>query len=337
MAYPFMPTRRIILAGGSGFLGRTLIAWLGARGCESVVLTRSPGSCFTSPATRAVAWDARTPGLWMKELDGAEALINLAGRSVNCRYTPRNRAAIVESRTLSTRILGEAVGACGNPPRVWLNLSTATIYRHTSGEAHDERGEIAATPEAKDAFSIEVARAWEEAFDRAHAPRTRKVILRTSMVFGREPWGVYEVLRRLVRFGLGGNMAHGGQFVSWIHATDFCRAVAWLIDRDSASGTYNIASPHPVTNFEMMRTLRRVLHRPIGLPAARWMLEVAAFLMRTETELIIKSRRVVPARMLEEGFTFRFPSLDAAVADLEGGHPESHHEEVETKSAKPQA
>lgn len=310
-----MPSGTIVLAGGSGFLGRTLARWFGDRGCEIVVLTRQPEGCWMG---RPVAWDARTLGDWVGAIEGAAALINLAGRSVNCRYNARNRRAMMDSRVLSTRVLGEAVGACTNPPRAWLNSSTATIYKHTYGDVHDESGAIGATPEAKDAFSVEVAEAWEEAFDQAETPSTRKIVLRTAMVFGNEAGGVYTVLRRLARMGLGGKMAHGGQYVSWIHETDFCRAIEWLIRNERASGVYNICAPNPVTNAAMMSLLRRQFRRPIGLPATRWMLEIGVFFLRTETELVIKSRRVVPGRLLEEGFSFAFPEMRSAIASLEG-------------------
>jgi uncharacterized protein (TIGR01777 family) len=304
----------IVLAGGSGFLGRTLTKWLAARGRTVVVLCRRE---VVADGARVVLWDGRTSGPWAKELEQADALINLAGRSVNCRYTARNRRAMMDSRIESTRVLGEAVARCQHPPHVWLNSSTATIYKHTFGEAHDEHGVIGASAEAHDAFSIEVATAWERAFDEARTPATRKVALRTAMVFGNEPGGVYEVLRRLAKLGLGGRMGDGRQFVSWIHAEDFCRAIQWLIDTPAASGVYNICAPQPVTNAEMMAIIRRAVGRSIGLPATRWMLEVVVFVLRTETELILKSRRAVPARLLSERFTFEFPTMDSAVRALE--------------------
>jgi len=316
-----MNNGRIVLPGGSGFLGRELTKWFEPRGCEIVVLSRSPAQCDFA---RAVGWDARTVGAWKAELEGATAVINLAGRSVNCRYHARNRQLMMDSRVESTRVLGEAIAQCEQPPPVWLNSSTATIYRHTYGPPHDEQGEIAATREAKDAYSIQVATAWERAFDEAVVPNeVRKIALRTAMVFGNEPGGVYEVLRRLARLGLGGRMAHGRQYVSWIHATDFCRAIEWFIDHDTARGIYNVAAPIPLTNAEMMAAFRRVFRMPIGLPATRWMLEVGAFVLRTETELIIKSRRVVPTRMLDERFRFEFEEMEEAIRDLEGMEEET--------------
>jgi uncharacterized protein len=255
----------------------------------------------------------------VKELDGAGALINLAGRSVNCRYNEHNRREILESRVESTRVLGEAIARCNTPPPVWLNASTATIYKHTFDREMDEAtGEIGATPEAKDAFSIEVAQAWEQTLDKAPTPSTRKVALRTAMIFATDSGGVYRTLRSLTRWGLGGTIAGGRQFISWIHEDDFCRAIQWLINRDDFGGPVNVASPNPVTQREMMRIIRRELGVPFGLPATRTMLEVAAFVHRTEAELIIKSRRVVPDRLIAAGFQFRFPRMEDAVREIEG-------------------
>jgi len=302
---------KVILAGGSGFLGRTLAR----RFPDAVVLTRRPAEIDFA---RAVAWDGRTIGDWARELDGADAVVNLAGRSVNCRYTARNRRRMMDSRVLSTRVLGEAIARCATPPPVWLNSSTATIYLHTFGAPHDESGIVVAAPEANDAFSIEVATAWEAEFDRAATPATRKIAMRTAMVFGNEAGGVHDVLRRLTRLWMGGRMGSGLQYVSWLHADDFGRAVEWLIANRRASGIYNLCAPTPLTNGEMMAALRRVHGRSFGLPAYRWMLEIGAFFLRTETELILKSRRVVPGRLLAEGFSFLHSTLEEALRDLAG-------------------
>jgi uncharacterized protein (TIGR01777 family) len=305
---------RLILPGGSGFLGQTLAQYFGALGWEVIILTRHP-----KPGTdgaREVKWDGRTVGDWARELDGAVAVVNLAGRSVDCRYHATNRRDIMQSRVDSTRVLGEAISRCATPPKVWLNSSTATIYKHSLARPWDEFGEIGATPEAKDAFSVEVATAWERVFQEAPTPHTRKVALRTSMVFG--SGSVFPVLCRLARVGLGGRMASGQQYVSWIHATDFCRAIDWLIQHDEFKGPVNLAAPNPVPNAEMMATLRELCGARFGLPATQWMLELGAFFLRTETELIIKSRRVVPGRLLSGGFQFRFRQMREAMADLLG-------------------
>ncbi len=310
-----MSGQRLILAGGSGFLGQALAKHFEAVGWEAVVLTRSPQA---NRAAREVSWDAQTLGRWSSELDGAAAVMNLTGRSVDCRYTAKNRRLIMDSRVNSTRVIGQAIAQCAQPPRVWLNSSSATIYRHTLGLAWDESGtDFAATPEVKDAFSLEVIHAWEKALNEAETPRTRKVALRTTMVLGLARNSVFPVLRRLARLGLGGRMGSGEQFVSWLHEIDFLRAVEFLIAHEELSGAVNLASPNPVPNHELMRAFRELVGMPIGLPATAWMLEVGAFLLRTETELILKSRRVVPGRLLRAGFEFRFPELRGALVELQ--------------------
>lgn len=307
---------RLVLAGGSGLLGTLLASHFSGQGWEVVVLTRklrNPGN-----GIREMLWDGETLGGWKAALEGSQGLINLCGASVNCRYTARNRKRLVDSRIYPTQVLGKAIAACEDPPKVWLNASTATIYRHTFGLPWDESGEVGSTPEAKDEFSIVVATAWERAFDEMPTPRTRKLLLRTAMVLSMGRNSVFPVLRRLVRLGLGGSMAGGSQYVSWIHEDDFCRAVQWLLENPELSGVFNLAAPHPVTNEEMMRILRRICHRSIGLPASSWMLEIGAFFLRTETELIIKSRRVAPGALTASGFRFRFPELESALEDLNG-------------------
>jgi uncharacterized protein len=311
--------KRIIIAGGSGFLGQALATHFLTAEWDVVILTRSPGQ--TGVAGRQLAWDARTLGPWQKELEGATAVINLTGKSVNCRYNTDNRREILDSRVNPTRALGQAIGRCAQPPQVWLNASTATVYRHTFGNPWDENGETEATAEAKDHFSVEVASAWEQALKQTATPRTRKVAMRMAMVLGLGKNSVFPVLRRLARFGLGGRMGGGRQFVSWIHQTDYCRAVEWLITHTDIEGPVNVAAPNPLPNREMMRILRQVCSAPLGLPAARWMLEVGAFFLRTETELIIKSRRVVPRRLLESGFAFLFPTIREAFENLDNREP----------------
>ena len=305
---------KIVIAGGSGFLGGVLARYLIDRGASVVILTRRPKN-MPGPIAEE-CWDGKTLGPWTAQLEGARAVINLSGRSVNCRYHARNRRILLESRTESTRVLGEGIARCHTPPPVWLNASTATIYRHTFERAHDETGEIGSHPNAKDAFSIHVAQAWERALAEAVTPRTRKVALRAAMVLGMGGNSVFPVLRRLARLGLGGKMASGQQYVSWIHQEDFCRAVEHVIVNETLSGPVNLAAPCPLPNADMMAELRRLCRMPAGLPAPLWMLETGAFFLRTETELIIKSRRVVPERLLQSGFRFRFETIREAFADL---------------------
>ena len=253
-------------------------------------------------------------------MNGADVVINLAGRSVNCRYHARNRAAILSSRVDSTRVLGEAIRNCDRPPRVWLQASTATIYAHRYDAPNDEITGLLGghEPDAPDTwrFSIDVAQAWERACTEIETPQTRKILLRSAMTMSRDRGGVFDVLLALVRKGLGGTNGDGRQFVSWIHETDFVRAVQFLIDRDDLSGPVNLAAPNPLPNREFMAALRQAAGVRIGLPATRWMLEIGAFFLRTETELILKSRRVVPTRLIQAGFRFQFPDWPNAAQAL---------------------
>ena len=305
---------KIILVGGSGFLGSVLAAFFAAKGIEVVILTRSPKA--RADTIREVGWDGTRLGDWTQELEGARALINLAGISVNCRYHARNRKRMLESRLDSTRVLGDAIGRCSNPPPVWLNSSTATIYKHTFGPAWDEAGQIGGCAEAKDLFSVHLAKEWEGAFNQASSARTRKIALRSAMVLGHGRNSVLPNLLRMARLGLGGPMAGGRQFVSWIHREDFCRAVEWIIEHENIRGVVNLAAPNPVPNAEFMATIRKVCRAPFGLPAPLWLLEIGAFFLRTETELLIKSRRVVPGKLLAGGFSFLHPHLRPAIEHL---------------------
>ncbi|PAW83664.1 MAG: TIGR01777 family protein [Pedosphaera sp. Tous-C6FEB] len=309
-----MNKQRLILAGGTGFLGQALAKHFQSLGWEVVVITRNPQAGRTA---REVRWDAETLGDWARELDGAAAVVNLTGRSVDCRYTEANRRLILDSRVNSTRVIGQAIAQCAQPPRVWLNSSSATIYRHTLGPAWDESGtDFAPTPAVQDEFSLEVIHAWEQALNDAVTPRTRKVALRTTLVLGNGQNSVFPVLSRLARFGLGGRMGSGQQFVSWLHESDFLSAVEFLIAHEELAGPVNLAAPNPLPNAEMMRLFRESVGAPFGLPATEWMLEIGAFFLRTETELILKSRRVVPGKLLASGFAFRFPTMREALADL---------------------
>lgn len=312
-------TRRLVLAGGSGFLGTLLAGHFIRAGWTVVVLTRqAPTRLKVRPRLHYLEWDGQHPGPWQESLEGATALINLAGKSVNCRYTRKNRERLTTSRLEPTRLLGQVLAGLNDPPKIWINASTATLYQHTYGKPWDENGEIGAHPEAKDAFSIELAQAWEAAFHEVNPPGIRKILLRAAMVLGQDDDhnNVFAVLRRLTLFGLGGKMGHGRQYVSWIHEHDFSRAVEWLVEHPTVEGVVNLAAPEPIPNRAMMTLFREVFGIPFGLPATAWMLEVGAFFLRTETELIIKSRRVIPGLLAGEGFRFRFPTLREALIDL---------------------
>ena len=314
-----MKPKRVVLAGGSGLLGQALAAHLERRGYESVILTRAPG--WDKGSARQVPWDGRTLGAWTETLEGAWAVINLAGRSVNCRYTPENSRAILESRVDSTRIMGEAIARAACPPHCWLQASTATIYAHRYDAPNDEATGLigGSEPNAPDIwrFSIDVAQAWEQALDEAATPRTRKTALRTAVVMGPERGGPFDILLGLVRHGLGGHAGDGRQFVSWIHEQDFLRAVCWLLDDDTMlEGPVNLAAPIPLPNAAFMRALREAWGSRFGLPATEWMLELGALLLQTETELILKSRQVTPGRLLDAGFAFDFPTWPEAARDL---------------------
>jgi uncharacterized protein (TIGR01777 family) len=307
---------KIVIPGGSGQVGTILARSLHAEGHDVVILSRSPG---TAP-WRFVVWDAKTLGGWAREIDGADVVINLAGRSVNCRYNAKNRREIMASRVDSTRVVGEAVAAAARPPRVWLQASTATIYAHRYDAANDEATGIigGAEPDVPETwrFSIDVATSWERALDEAPASPTRKVKLRAAVIMSPDRGGIFDTLLGLVRRGLGGTSGDGRQYVSWVHHEDFVRAVRWLIDHDAIAGPVNIAAPNPLPNKDFMRALRKAWGTPVGLPATKWMLEIGALAMRTETELVLKSRRVVPGRLLQEGFSFKFPDWPEAARDL---------------------
>ena len=307
---------KVVIPGGSGHLGHVLGRSLARDGHEVVILSRRRAAL----PWRVVQWDGETLGRWTTELDGADVVINLAGRSVNCRYTPARRAEILDSRIASTRVLGQAIARASRSPRIWLQSSTATIYAHRLDAANDEStgvigGSEPGVPETWN-FSIEVATKWEREFDCAETPPTRKVAMRSAIVMSPERGGPFEVLLQLVRRGLGGTSGDGRQFVSWVHDEDFVRAVNWLVDRADISGVVNVAAPTPLPNANFMRALRDAWGTSVGLPAPAWLLEIGAFFMRTETELVLKSRRVVSTRLRDHGFVFTWPLWPDAARDL---------------------
>ncbi|MFC5823496.1 TIGR01777 family oxidoreductase [Nonomuraea insulae] len=305
---------KIVIPGGTGQVGTILDRALTAAGHDVAILTRRPAR------DREIHWDAETLGPWAKEIDGSDIVINLAGRSVNCRYTPANLRAMMDSRVRSTQVVGEAIAAAARPPRVWLQMSTATIYSHRFDAPNDEAtGLIGGTEPGVPGYwanSIEIAKAWERAQEQAETPDTRKVGMRTAMVMSPDRGGVFDVLLRLARLGLGGPIAGGTQYMSWIHGGDFVRAVEFLIGRDDLAGPVNLAAPAPLPQRAFMRVLRAARGVPVGLPATRWMVGLGAFALRSDTELLLKSRRVVPGRLLEAGFAFDYPQWPEAAAEL---------------------
>jgi len=307
---------KIVIPGGTGQVGTVLARAFQKDRHEVVVLSRKPQRA----PWRVIEWDAQTLGPWAAEFEGADVVINLAGRSVNCRYTEENRREIKESRVNSTRVVGLAIAKAKKPPRLWLQSSTATIYAHRFDAANDEINGIIGGEE-RDApdtwrFSIDVARSWEQATDEAQTPQTRKVKMRSAMIMSPDRGGIFDTLLTLVRRGLGGSAAGGRQYISWVHEQDFIDALYWLMSHDELEGVINIAAPNPLPQSEFMRALREAWGIRLGLPATKLMLEAGALFLRTETELILKSRRVIATRLPESGFTFQFPTWIDAARDL---------------------
>jgi len=307
---------KIVIPGGTGQVGTVLARAFHADGHNVVVLGRSP----RRSEWRTETWDGNTLGPWAAEIDGCDVVINLAGRSVNCRYHEENRRQMMDSRVDSTRVVGEAIAAAANPPKVWLQASTATIYAHRFDAPNDDvtgiiGGHEADAPDTWN-FSIDVATAWERVTNEAVTPKTRKVLMRSAMTMSPDRDGIFDTLLGLVRKGLGGTAASGRQYISWIHDHDFIRSVDWLIEHEELAGPINLSSPNPLPNREFMRILRRAVGVPFGLPAMEWQLAIGAFFMQTETELILKSRRVIPKLLTDSGFEFEFPEWQDAVCDL---------------------
>jgi uncharacterized protein len=300
---------KVVIPGGTGHIGTFLSRALVAAGHEVVVVGRHGG----------VRWDGRTLGPWAAEVDGADAVVNLAGRSVSCRYTEENLREMMTSRVDSARVVGEAIAAAARPPRVWLQMSTATIYAHRFDAPNDEATGVLGGEEPDVpgywAYSVEIAKNWEAALAAADTPATRKVALRTAIVMSPGRGGAFTTLRGMARLGLGGSVAGGAQYVSWLHETDFVRAVEFLLTTE-LDGPVNLAAPNPLPQKELMRELRAACRMPVGLPATRWMAELGAWALRSDTELLLKSRRVVPGRLLDAGFTFRHPTWPDAARDL---------------------
>lgn len=299
-----------MIAGGSGFLGRALAAAAVGRGYEVVVLSREAGASVSG--ARVVGWDGRTRGDWVRELEGAEAVVNLAGKNVGCRYTRRALAEIDRSRVESTRVLGDAMHACRVPPRVWVQASTLAIYGDAGDRWCDEEAPVG------EGVPVRTARKWEQAWAESPTPRTRRVVLRISFVLGREA-GALATMARVARGFLGGAIGSGRQFISWIHGADMNRIFLRVIEDETMSGLYAATSPEPVRNEEFMAHLRRVLGRPWAPRTPAWVVRIGCWLLGTEPVLALTGRRGDPRRLEEAGFTFRFPTLGEALSDLYSG------------------
>ena len=302
--------QKIVLAGGTGQIGTALCKFYAERAEKIIILSRSDNRQKRN--LYYVKWDAKTLGPWAKELDNADMLVNLCGKNVNCRYTEKNKKEIFDSRTDSTRVLAAAIASCVHPPKLWMQSASATIYRHSDDRSMTEKDGVIGT-----GFSVEVCKKWESVFlEETHSfPTMRKVILRTSLVLGKEE-GVFPRLRNLVRLGLGGKQGNGEQWVSWIHETDVARMIDWIATHNDIEGVINCTAPIPLKNKDFMNIIRKGFHMQIGIQSPAWLLELGAFFIRTETELILKSRWVMPRRIERTGFQFQFPDATTAIDNL---------------------
>ncbi|MCO5950931.1 TIGR01777 family oxidoreductase [Mucilaginibacter flavidus] len=303
-----MKYKKIVLAGGNGYLGTVLAGYYKDKAEEIVILSRHEKQ--TDGNVRTVTWDGKTAGKWTAELVNADMLVNLCGKNVNCRYTEKNKSEIFASRLLPTELLGQVIHDLYEPPKLWINLSSATIYRHAEDGPQDE-----ATGEIGTGFSVDVCNAWEAAFYKYETPKTRKVALRMGIVLGRSD-SVFPRLLNLVKLGIGGMQGNGEQYVSWVHEHDAARSTEWLMEHPGLNGIVNCTAPIPVKNAELMHIIRKTYGMPLGLPAPKWLLEIGSVVIGTETELILKSRWVLPKRLLDSGFKFEFETAEAAVNDI---------------------
>jgi len=300
---------KIVIAGGTGFLGNLLIEYFISKTNQIIILTR--GKERLDGNVHYVQWDGKTLGKWKQYVNHSDVLINMTGRSVDCRYHQKNKNLILNSRVDATLILQQAIEECSHPPKVWLNSSTATIYRHSlDKEMNETEGEIGT------GFSVSVAKQWEHAFFKTPLPNTRKVALRTSIVLGKKG-GALPTIAKLTKFGLGGKQGSGKQKISWIHEHDFCRAVDFIIKQERVNGTINIVAPKPTTNQKFMQVLRNILRIPFGIPTPKSILELGAKLIGTETELVLKSRNVIPGKLQELQFQFAYPNLKEALQQIQ--------------------
>ena len=296
--------KTIVIAGGSGFLGQIVKNYFQKKEWNIKILTRTPTH------ESDIYWDAKNLGKWTEALEHIDALINFTGKSVDCRYNEENKKLIHDSRIDSTHALGLAINLCDNPPKIWINSSTATIYKGSFTYLNDEENGIIG-----DDFSMNIAKAWEEAFYSILNPNTRKIVLRSSIVMGKDG-GALPTLKKLVNFGLGGRQASGKQKVSWIHQEDFVRAIEFIIQHSELEGNFNLCVPQPTDNRTLMHAIRKTLNIPFGIAHPKWLLNLGAKILGTETELILKSRNVIPMRLLQNNFAFKYPDLKLALNNL---------------------
>lgn len=298
---------KIIIAGGSGFIGRYLTHYFSGKNYEVVILTR--GKTQTKNKIRYVNWDAKTLDGWKNELENSFLLVNLTGKTVAVRHNPKNKKEIFDSRIDSTKILNQAVSLCGNPPKYWMNSSGATIYKTSFSQKRDEY-----FLEQEEEFLTEVILAWEESFFENSNPKTKKIALRTSVVLGKKG-ETFEKLNFLAKIGLGGKQGSGRQMMSWIHIEDFSRIIEFCIE-NKLEGMVNMASPNPVSNSEMMKALRKANKMPLGIPTPEWLLKIGTKIIGVEPDFVLKSYNVISRRLAEQGFEFKFPNIDKALEDL---------------------
>ncbi len=292
---------KIIIAGGSGYIGTYLAQYFASKNNDIIILSRSHHN--NTPKITYCVWDGKNTGDWQAELNGADILINLTGKSVNCRYTDNNKKEILDSRIDAVTILGETIKSLTRPPKIWFNAASATVYRHAEDKPQDEiSGEIG------DDFSMNICKAWEKSFYTQQLPETRKIVLRMAITLGNGD-GVTSRIKKLIRFGLGGKMGNGKQMMSWVHIEDVARSIEFLYEHQQLNGIFNIASPNPITNDEFMRVFRKKMHVPFGIPTPKWLLKIGSKLIGTETELILKSRWVIPKKLLESGFDFKYSEI----------------------------
>ncbi|MFD2284892.1 TIGR01777 family protein [Pedobacter petrophilus] len=303
-----MTDQKIILAGGNGYLGSLLAKHFSSRAKEVIILARKQKA--QNGNIRTIAWDGKTADNWVSELENADLLINLCGKNVNCRYTPKNQEEIINSRVVPTRLLGKAIEGLIVPPKLWINMTSATIYRHAEDHAQDEY-----TGDIGYGFSIDVCKAWEDSFFENELPKTRKIALRMGIVLGRAD-GAFPRLLNLVKFGLGGRQGDGKQYVNWVHEQDAIHTIEWLLNHEEINGVINCTAPNAVTNEVLMQTIRKGYGIPFGLPTPTWLLAIGAKIIGTETELILKSRWVKPAILLDNGFQFQYGKIEEAVHDI---------------------